>query len=146
MAEQSTDEMSRFLGTVRCPQDLREYLENLRKNGNAVSLSNYLNGIMHEKGLLLRNVVAECNLEQHYAYQIINGNKPNPSRIKVLALAIACRMTLEQTQRALSISKNAILFPDNPFDAIVIFNISQSNWSLFDINEQLLSEGLPILE
>ena len=101
---------------------------------------------MHKKGLLLRNVVAESNLEQHYAYQIINGNKQNPSRIKVLALCIACHMTLAETQHALGISQNGILYPRVAFDAIVIYNLNIENWSVYAINEQLHAEGLPVIE
>ena len=146
MSSHSTDDLYRVLNQIDSPEKLNEYLASLQREEHLLSLSNYLNSIMHEKGLLLRNVVAESNLEQHYAYQIINGNKQNPSRIKVLALCIACHMTLAETQHALGISQNGILYPRVAFDAIVIYNLNIENWSVYAINEQLHAEGLPVIE
>lgn len=146
MSVQSTDDLNRFLRNVQTAEELSEYIDSLRRESASLTLNNYLNRIMHEKGLLLRDVVSESNLEQHYAYQIINGNKPNPSRIKVLALCIACHMSLLETQHALGISQNGTLFPLNPFDAVIIFNLNGKNWSVCNINEQLHAEGLPLIE
>ena len=146
MAVKTTDDLHRFLNQVRTPDELNEYLAAIRSEAATLSLSNYLNEIMHDKCLLLRNVVAESNLEQHYAYQIINGNKQNPSRIKVLALCIACHMTLSETQHALGISQNGILYPRSSFDAIIIYNLNIGNWSVVNINEQLHAEGLALIE
>ena len=146
MAAQTTDDLFLSLSKIHSEEELSAFLSELRKEGHTVTLSNYLNNIMHIKGLLLRNVVSESNLEQHYAYQIINGNKQNPSRVKVLALCLACHMTLEETQHALAISQNGILYPRNSFDAIIIYNITHENWSVYEINEQLLHEGLAIIE
>ncbi|MBR5712884.1 MAG: hypothetical protein IKX54_04740 [Lachnospiraceae bacterium] len=146
MAAQTTDDLFLSLSKIHSEEELSAFLSELRKEGHTVTLSNYLNNIMHIKGLLLRNVVSESNLEQHYAYQIINGNKQNPSRVKVLALCLACHMTLEETQHALAISQNGILYPRNSFDAIIIYNITHGNWSVYEINEQLLHEGLAIIE
>ena len=146
MSEQTTDNLYRVLNQIHSVEELNEYLAALQREQHLLSLSNYLNSIMHQKGLLLRNVVAESNLEQHYAYQIINGNKQNPSRVKVLALCIACHMTLDETQHALGISQNGILYPRVTFDAIIIYNLNIGNWSVCAINEQLHAEGLPLIE
>ena len=146
MPERTTEDLYRVLNQIRSTDKLNEYLAELRREEHSLSLSNYLNTKMHQKGLLLRNVVAESNLEQHYAYQIINGNKQNPSRVKVLALCIACHMTLAETQHALGITKNGILYPRVSFDAIIIYNLNLANWSVCAINEQLHAEGLPLIE
>lgn len=146
MTVKTTDDLHCFLNRVHTPEELNEYLAAIRSEAATLSLSNYLNEIMHDKCLLLRNVVAESNLEQHYAYQIINGNKQNPSRIKVLALCIACHMTLSETQHALGISQNGILYPRSSFDAIIIYNLNIGNWSVVNINEQLHAEGLALIE
>ena len=137
MAAQTTDDLFLSLSKIHSEEELSAFLSELRKEGHTVTLSNYLNNIMHIKGLLL---------ELHYAYQLINVNKQNPSRVKVLALCLACHMTLEETQHALAISQNGILYPRNSFDAIIIYNITHENWSVYEINEQLLHEGLAIIE
>ena len=66
MSEQTTDNLYRVLNQIRSAEELNEYLAALQREQHLLSLSNYLNEIMHRKGLLLRNVVSESNLEQHY--------------------------------------------------------------------------------
>ena len=146
MKELSTAELFEALNRVRSEEELNAYLSEIRKREHELSLSNYLNSVMHAKALTLRNVVLESGLEQHYAYQIINGNKLNPSRIKVLALCIACHMTVSETQHALVISRQGILCPFDIFDAIVMYHLNREDWSVYSINENLHAEGLPIIE
>ena len=55
-------------------------------------------------------------------------------------------MTLKETQRALEIAGKGVLYPRDPADAIIIYNINKENWSVMDINEQLYEHGLPIIE
>lgn len=140
------DELYEALSRVRNKEELNDYLADIRKRENELSLSNYLNTVMHAKELSLRSVVLESGLEQHYAYQIINGNKLNPSRIKVLALCISCHMTVAETQHALVISRQGILCPYDIFDVIIMYHLNRENWSVYSINENLHAEGLPIIE
>ena len=64
MEDLKTDNWFRSISEVHNSEELSVYLSELRKEGHTVTLSNYLNTIMHKKGLLLRNVVSESNLEQ----------------------------------------------------------------------------------
>ncbi|MBP5353623.1 MAG: hypothetical protein J6Y67_00625 [Lachnospiraceae bacterium] len=146
MKEFSTNELFQILCRVRNKDELKAYLENVCKRSHELSLHNYLNTVIHDKGLALRNVVLESGLEQHYAYQIINGNKLNPSRIKVIAMCIACHMTVAEAQHALEISRQGILCPYEVFDAIIIYHLNMKDWSVYSINESLHAEGRPIIE
>ena len=146
MNELPADELYEALSRVRNEEELNDYLAEIRKREHELSLSNYLNTVMHAKELSLRNVVLESGLEQHYAYQIINGNKLNPSRIKVIALCISCHMTVAETQHALVISRQGILCPYDIFDVIIMYHLNRENWSVYSINENLHAEGLPIIE
>ena len=146
MSELSTGELFQVLCKVRNRNELDAYLADIRKRNYELSLHNYLNSVMHEKCLSLRNVVLECGLEQHYAYQIVNGNKLNPSRTKVIALCIACHMTVAEAQHALEISHQGILCPFDIFDSIIIYHLNQKDWSVYPVNETLHAEGLPIIE
>ncbi len=146
MQHKSTDDLFHTLNQIQTAEELENYLTELKRSKKSMNLSDYLNYIIHVKNLELKDVVSSSGLEPHYAYQIINGNKQKPSRIKVLALCIACHMTLSETQHALEISHNGILYPRDTADAIIIFHLNQENWSIASINDQLNSEGLPILE
>ena len=55
-------------------------------------------------------------------------------------------MTLAETQHALAISQNGVLYPRSTFDAIITFHLNQEDWSVYSINERLHLEGLPIIE
>ena len=146
MLHKSTDDLYHTLNQIRTAEELEAYLAELKSSKKEMNLSEYLNYIISIKKMELKDIVSGCGLEPHYAYQIINGNKSNPSRVKVIALCIACHMTLRETQHALEISHNGILYPRDTGDAIIIFNINQENWSVLSINVQLHNEGLPILE
>ncbi len=146
MQHNPTDDFFKTLNQIRTPKELEQYLAELKNSKQDKNLSEYLNYIIHINKLELKDVVTGSGLEPHYAYQIINGNKSNPSRIKVIALCIACHMTTQETQHALTLSHNGILYPRDTGDAIIIFNLNQKNWSVDSINVQLHNEGLPILE
>lgn len=146
MLHKSTDDLYRTLNQIRTAEELEQYLSELKSSKKDMNLSDYLNYIISIKKLELKDVVTGSGLEPHYAYQIINGNKLNPSRVKVIAICIACHMTMLETQHALEISHNGILYPRDTADAIIIFNLNQENWSVVSINVQLNNEGLPILE
>lgn len=146
MRNKSTDDLLKTLISLQNEQELGEYLAALKSEQKDITLSNYINNFICEKKLELKDVVTNSGLEPHYAYQIINGNKPNPSRIKVIALCLACHMTLPEAQRALEISKNGCLYPRDLSDAIIIYNINCENWSVLSVNEQLHAEALPLIE
>lgn len=146
MAKQTTDDLYQVLNQMQNVDELHAYLATLRRDAEAESLSCYLNNIIHAKKLALRDVVAASGLELHYAYQIINGNRVNPSRTKIIALCVACHMTVDEAQHALEISQQGILYPRNIFDSIIIFHLNHENWSIYAINEKLHAEGLPIIE
>lgn len=74
--------------------------------------------------------------------QIINGNKKNPGRNKVLCLCIGAKMNIHETNMALELTNNAALYPQNTKDAIIIKHINKENWSVSDINSELHEYGV----
>jgi len=55
-------------------------------------------------------------------------------------------MTLQETQRALEIAQKGVLYPRNPADAIIMFNINNRNRSVMGINQQLYEHGFEIIQ
>ena len=109
-------------------------------------MKNYWDEIIAKKGLVLSEVVKNSGIKSGYAYNILGGKRDNADRIKIIGICLGCRMTLPETQRALEIAGKGILYPRDPADAIIIYNINNENWSYIDINEQLFEHGLPIIE
>lgn len=143
--EKSTEELDRILSRVGREEALEKYLQDLEEAGDDLILSHYLNDILAQKGRELSEVVRESELSGDYVYNIFNGSRKNPDKMKLVGICLGCHMTLKETQRALEIAQKGALYPRNPADAIIIFNINEENWSVMDINRQLYEHGFAII-
>lgn len=105
----------------------------------ATSLSEYLNDLLADKGLARADVVRAAGLNETFGYQIFKGQR-NPSRDKVLQIALAMGLTLRETNRALRVAGASDLYCKNRRDAIVIFCINKG-YSLQKTDEELYRFG-----
>lgn len=103
---------------------IEEFLSE-NKDEFLVPLSEYLEQLLKEKGLEKAEVIHASRLDRSYAYQIFSGRKDNPSRPKLLALALAMKLELSEVQYLLRYAGHGILYPRNPWDSIVISAIGQ---------------------
>mgnify|MGYP007070325631 CR=1 FL=1 len=71
-------------------------------------------------------MIHQSQLDRHYAYHIFSGVRANPSRNKVLALANAMNLNLDETQALLQHSRHCQLCPRSPADSIIISAIIQN--------------------
>ena len=74
----------------------------------------------------------DSNIQKNYGYQIFDGSK-TPSRDKVIALALAMQLTLDEANRLLHLSNNGILYPKIKRDSIIIFGL-ENNQKIIDLN------------
>ena len=84
------------------------------------------------------DVIKASGLEQHYAYHIFSGKK-HPSRPKVLALALALRLTPKETQYLLYYAGAEKLYVRSPWDS-VLWHALEHHLSVVETN--LLLENL----
>lgn len=114
------------------------------RHGNSqefvVPLNEYLEKILLEKNLTKQEVIKRSGLNREYAYHIFSGKKNNPSRQKILALAIALDLNLDETQYLLRYAGHGVLYPRNQWDAVIISAIEQ-NLSVKQTNELLDNLG-----
>ena len=109
-------------------------------------LNEYLEKILAEKNLSKHEVIEHSGLNREYAYHIFSGKKNNPSRPKILALAIALGLNLDEVQYLLRYAGQGILYPRNDWDAVIIsaveqkLSVIQTNELLHDLGETLLLE------
>ena len=92
----------------------------------------YLTQLLDEKGLTKAQVITDSNIQKNYGYQIFDGSK-TPSRDKVIALALAMQLTLDEANRLLHLSNNGILYPKIKRDSIIIFGL-ENNQKIIDLN------------
>ncbi|RGT66309.1 hypothetical protein DWX17_14570 [[Clostridium] innocuum] len=100
-----------------------------------VSFVDYINEILLEKDLEKSDIIRDAQIPRTYAYQIFQGSK-QAGRDKILQLAIAMKLNLEETNRLLTVAHHNHLYAKQQWDAILIFGISKQ-YSLMQINELL---------
>ena len=81
--------------------------------------------MMDRKNVDTAWLVKNAYLERTYAYQILNG-KRNPTKDKIVMIALALEMSLIETQRALEISHAGILYPKDERDSVLIYAVEHS--------------------
>ena len=134
MAERLTEEL---LDELLSTSSIDDYLD--RHESRAVSLAEYLQQLLAEKGLERSRVVRMANLNDTFGYQIFQGTR-NPSRDKVLQIAFAMALTLRETNRALTAAGVSELYCKDRRDAIIIFCLDRG-CSLQKVNEELYRFG-----
>ncbi len=134
--DKDTDEL--FV-ELREDNDIKNYLRRNRTEF-VQPLSEYLANLLAQKQLSKQAVIERSGVQREYAYHIFSGLKKNPSRPKILALAFAMGLTLEETQYLLRYAKQSPLYPRNPWDSIIISAIDQ-RLSVLQTNELLNQLG-----
>ena len=116
MHEKDTEEL---LAEIREDEDMERFLS--KNRGELCEpLSEYLHRIMEKKGLCKAEVIRSSCLNPNYAYHILSGESTNPSRPKLLALALAMKMDYDEIQYLLRYAGFSPLYPRNPWDAVII--------------------------
>ena len=104
--------------------EIIDYL-NFNQNEFLIPLNQYLQLLLEDKGLTKLDVIHQSQIDRHYAYHIFSGTKQNPSRNKVLALANAMCLNLDETQALLLHSRHCQFCPRSLADSIIISAIHQ---------------------
>ena len=103
----------------------------------------FLNRLLGAKKLKKADVIKTSGLNKVYGYQIFSGIK-NPSRDKLLAIAVAMKLSLDECQQLLRIARVNELYAKNKRDSIIIFglvkqlDITEPSDLLYDMEEFVL--------
>ena len=84
--------------------------------------SDYLNELINVKEISVASV-AKASGAGEYVYKIFNGDR-KPSRDITISIALGMKLSLDETQFLLRISKFAILDSRNKRDSVIIYAIS----------------------
>ena len=128
-----TDELKDGL---RQASGLEGFLVDNQKEFRRYTLAEYLNQLLDEKHLSKADVVRDSRLERVYGYHIFAGRKKNPSRNKVISLALAMKLAPEETQYLLYYAGAEQLYVRNPRDSIRWYALDH-HMSVLDTNIML---------
>ena len=142
MTDKTGDLMNRLTST-ESHEELDQYLEQIRDK-YPKDLSSYIKAILAEKCMSIADMQKRSCIDRTYIYQIMDGSK-RPGRDKIIAMAVACRMTLPECQRALEIAQEGILYAKSRRDSVVIYAIN-NKMDIMDLNGLLEQYGLQTLD
>ena len=120
--------------------DVAQYLEENRGELASGSLAELLNRLLQTHGLQKAQVVAASLLERSYGYHLFSGVRVNPSRDVLLSLALAMRLTLDETQQLLRRAGQAMLYPRVRRDSVII-RAAADGCTVMECNERLEALG-----
>ncbi|MBR3622189.1 MAG: helix-turn-helix domain-containing protein [Selenomonadaceae bacterium] len=117
-------------------EGLENFLVDNQKDFRRYTLAEYLERLLKEKNLSKGEVIEKSQLERLYAYHIFAGRKKNPSREKVIAIALAMALTPEETQYLLYYAGAPQLYVRNPLDSVLWYAL-ENRMSVVDTNIML---------
>lgn len=138
--EKDTTKIVEELGL--CP-DFKSFYDENKDYMVKEDLSTLLDQLMQKHDLKKSQVIRGAEMSEVYAYQIFSGLRV-PERKKLLCLAIAMELSLDEVQTLLKSAGYSKLYVKLPFDSIVLYGICKK-LSVVEINELLFEYGLETL-
>lgn len=90
------------------------------------NVADYLNKLLKEKEMSKSDLINRLPMSSSYVYQLLDGRKKNPSRNRLLTIAFAMKLNIEQTDKLLKIANLGALYPRDQRDFVIIYCINNS--------------------
>ena len=139
MYEKDTDELVKEL---KISHDARTF-QNQNQTEFKMPLHEYLNKLLKEKILSKSELVEKINSNDKHIYHILSGFR-KPSRKKLLTIARAMELNLEETNYLLRYGGFGVLYVRDVWDSIVMHAI-EKNLTIIETNNLLYNLGQPLL-
>ena len=107
------------------------------------TLTEHLDTLCKEKQVLRVDVIRRAGIDRSFGFQIFQGTK-NPSRDKVVQLAIGFELGYAETQTLLKIARKSALYPRIKRDAALIYCLDR-HLCFTDVQALLSGMGSTIL-
>jgi hypothetical protein len=115
-------------------------LEESLKKIHKYSFAGYLQQLINKKGMKNSEVYATANITKQYFSKLING-KVNPSKEKVIALAIGLHLNMDETKDILKVAGYAFS-PYSQTDIVVKYFINNKDYNVIKLDILLYDFGL----
>ena len=135
-SRKDTDDLSSSL--MEAP-NLDAFLSENDESFTRQNVQDLLQQLFLKTNLTKAELARRSGVSTVYLHQLFSGRR-NPSRNRLICLAIGLSATLEETQMLLRRSGQAELYPRDRKDAIILFGITHRR-SIQQINDDLFSKG-----
>ena len=115
--------------------EIEEYIDGNSSSFVFHSINEFWEQACEKSGMSKSNIINKSDFNYCYFYDVINGRKI-PGRDKIIRLALAMSLSLDDCQQALRISDKALLYPRVKRDSIIIYALN-NNFSIMQCNELL---------
>lgn len=129
---------------LRHSEDVEQFVEENQSEFDLISMSEYLNELLKKYKLEKSDVVKRGGFTGTYLYHIFDGTK-NPSRDKLIQLALGFPLTLEETQKLLCLGGYAELYVRDRRDAFLMFAL-EKKYEFAEVNELLYKNQKKTIE
>jgi len=147
MAKKSTDELENILektSTTNIEAYLAQNAESLLSAEKPFSA--YMHEMLRKYGKTQQEVFLQADVPERFGYKIISEDKHTKQRDTILRICYATGMTLEETQKALTLYGMAPLYARISRDAVLMVAFNQHKGNILDVNALLSSHKLPTLK
>ena len=117
--------------------DLKKFLADNAENFRNFTLAEYLKHLLDDKNLTKAQVIRDSQLDEGYAQHIFGGRK-NPSREKILSLALAMKLSPKETDYLLYYAGHNKLYARDARDNVITFALENHKTVLQ--TEELLTD------
>lgn len=131
---------SKLLSGIFQASALSDFLETQAEALALPTLPEYLSALCEEKGVMRSVVIRRAGINRSFGFQLFQGTK-NPSRDKMLQIAIGFGLGYDETQALLKIAHQSPLYPRIKRDAALIYCL---NKHLSFTDTQAMLSGLDI--
>lgn len=129
---------------LRHSEDVEQFMEANQSEFDLLSMAEYLNELLKKYKLEKSDVVKRGGFTGTYLYRIFDGTK-NPSRDKLIQLALGFPLTVEETQKLLRLGGYAELYVRDSRDAFLMFGL-EKKYELAEVNELLYKNQKKTIE
>ena len=109
MDQKTTGELMQLLSSAKNISDLKQYTDALADMTSSVTFPEYLNELMHARGVTASKLISAAQIQRNYGYQILDGRR-SPSRDKVISLCLALKLEPGNTACSHAHKKRTALF------------------------------------
>ena len=131
-----TDEL---LKELKNASDIESFFKSHENEFINETSSSYLNRMLELKGISVSNVSKDSGIGE-YVYKIFRGER-TPSRDVLISISFSMKLSLEETQLLLRISKFAVLDSRNKRDSVIIYGLTH-NLTVFETDDILEEQDI----